>query len=39
MSTSTNQLDLTPLPAAFDNPIKVKEYLKFSWDEIYDEIL
>ena len=69
MSTSTNQLDLSPLPAsarreirdfyefllsrrirsqrkagtrtlpsAFDTPIKVKEYLKVSRDELYDEI-
>lgn len=26
------------LPAAFATPIKVKEYLKLSRDEIYDEI-
>jgi len=26
------------LPAAFETPIKVKEYLKVSRDEIYDEI-
>ena len=26
------------LPAAFDAPIKVKEYVKVTRDEIYDEI-
>ena len=26
------------LPAAFDSPIKVKEYVRVSRDEIYDEI-
>ena len=69
MPTSTNLIDLSPLPAsarreirdfyefllsrrirsrqkartrtlpsAFDAPIKVKEYLKVSRDELYDEI-
>jgi|GEM_PF-2016918 len=30
--------DTRPLPAAFDTPIKVKEYLKVSRNELYDEI-
>ena len=69
MPTSSNLIDLSPLPAAarreirdfyefllsrrihsqrkahtrtlpsvFDAPIKVKEYLKVSRDELYDEI-
>ena len=69
MPTSTNMIDLSPLPAsarremrdfyefllsrrirsqrkavtrtlppAFDVPIKVKEYLEVSRDELYDEI-